>query len=330
MSEESPCGGGKPSYRIIIPVFNPPATFLDVLATLESGEPGVLANVIVVDDGSTNGTLDQLSAEHPEVEVIRGSGDLWWCGGMREGMARALEHGVDVAMWLNHDVVPDPGTVGSLVERAAGPGVGAVSAWCYCREDRRFGVNPGFRSLAEIPTAELEGEEEIEVDGVNGNCTAISTAAIRQVGLPRADLHPHYGDGPYTWRLHQAGFRNLVLTRRRAALEREFERCIDESDHSAVWQVPLLEKLRYYFFSNRSKYHWRHRFHDIRVFRGNLLAIPAYLGAQLRLVGKVLSGHRELGQPLDERIDRIVSRYSGRFPPDALREALERQAGRLA
>jgi len=317
----------KKAFRVIIPVFNPPPGFLGHLEALEASCPGTVGRILLVDDASTNGVVEEARHRFQEMEVLRGNGSLWWCGGMRLGMQRAMEQGVDAVVWLNHDCLPDPGTIAALVAKAVLPGNGVVSAWCYCREDRRYGVNPGFRNFGEIPVAELESNSCVRVDGTNGNCVAISAAAIRKVGLPRADLHPHYGDGPYTFRIGRAGFANVVLPGSRAALDREFERCVDEADHASIWPVPLMSKLRYYFLSNRSKYHWRHRFHDLQVFRGALLGPPAYVIAQMKLAAKVWRGHRRLGESLDVRVERIVAKYRTRFPEEGLRGSLYRLGG---
>lgn len=316
----------KSTFRVITPVFNPPPAFIGHLAALERNCPGVLQRFVLVDDASTNGVVEQAKRRFPEIEIIHGNGNLWWCGGMRAGMARALELEVDAVVWLNHDCLPDPETIPALVAEAARPGTGVASAWCYCREDRRYCVNPGFRSFREIPVTELEAHARVQVDGTNGNCVAISTIAIRKIGLPRADLHPHYGDGPYTFRIGRAGFTNLILPLHRASLEREFERCVDEEDHASICPASFLSKLGYYFFSNRSKFHWRNRFHDLRVFRGRLCGPITYPFAQLKLASKVWRGHRRLSCPLDERIEHIVGKYQDRFPEQALRDALTRLA----
>lgn len=307
--------------KIIIPVFNPPEDFLETLSALRTD--GLEDNVIVVDDGSTNGISWKIHDRFPGVEVLTGDGSLWWAGGMRMGMARALEQEADVICWLNHDCIPDPVTIAALAEEAGKPGMGAVSAWCVTRGFEYAPVNPGFRNFKPIPLEELLRSEKVTVDGVNGNCVAMNADAIRKIGLPDQKKHPHYGDGPYTWRLHKAGFTNAVLTRRHATLSRELERCIDEQSHSMVWKASLATKFRYYLFSPRSKFHWKNKFHDLRTFRGTVPGLLMYPFAQAKLLLAVGRGHltgrkRETAHIIED----IVNRYKGQLPERGLREAL--------
>ena len=74
--------------RIIIPIFNPSDDFLETLSALKAD--GLEESVIVVDDGSTNRISQKIRDRFPGVEVLTGDGNLWWAGGMRMGMARAL------------------------------------------------------------------------------------------------------------------------------------------------------------------------------------------------------------------------------------------------
>lgn len=319
-----------PQFRIIIPVFNPPPCLLDTLGALRR-DGGNHVHTIVVDDGSTNGIAERIYQDFPEVVVIRGDGNLWWAGGMRVGMERALEEGAEVVVWLNHDCQPDAGTIHSLATEAVKPGIGAISAWCRTRGYEGFPVNPGFRSFKPIPLDELRRSAKVKVDGVNGNCVAINANAIRQIGLPETLMHPHYGDGPYTWRLHQAGLRNYVLTSCHASLSRELERCIDEGCHSMIWRASLSKKLSYYFLSPRSKFHWKHRFHDLRVFRGSFLGVIYYPLLQAKLIAAVTLGHlKGKAQGSSGLIDQIVSKYHAQLPPEGLRDALEKLSQRQA
>jgi GT2 family glycosyltransferase len=311
-----------PNFRIVIPVFNPPPCVLETLAALRNDE-GIHANTIVVDDGSTNGIGDRIRAEFPEVQVIRGDGHLWWAGGMKVGMESALSEGVEAIVWLNHDCTPHPGTISALVEEASKIGMGAVSAWCTTRGFENAPVNPGFRNFKPIPVPELLISEKVIVDGVNGNCVAMNASAIREIGLPDQKKHSHYGDGPYTWRLHKAGFTNVVLTRRHASLHRELERCIDEKSHSMVWRTNLSAKFKYYLFSPRSKFHWKNKFHDLQTFRGMVPGLLLYPLVQAKLLLGVAKGHQHgKKNETSEVIEAIVNRYKERLPEQGLRDAL--------
>ncbi len=317
-----------PRIRIVIPVYNPPESLSETLALVAQRVPGGINAIILVDDRSTNGAISCIRMAHPALKILGGDGNLWWCGGMRLGMEAALEENADVVVWLNHDCMPDPGTIQKLANKAAQAGMGAISAWCYCEGDNAFPVNPGFRDFQEIPVAGLIAGGFVRTDGVNGNCVAISAAAIRDVGLPDAKRHPHYGDGPYTWRLHRAGYTVGVLPEARAALVREFERCVDEADHSSLWHAPLTEKIGYYLFSMRSKFHLANKFRDLQVFRGRFRALWYLPFSEARLILNVLNGHFRLKRSSEEKISEILARYRGRFPEKELRASLEKLDGK--
>lgn len=307
--------------KIIIPIFNPSDAFLETLSALKAD--GLKESVIVVDDGSTNRISQKIRDRFPNVEVLTGDGNLWWAGGMRMGMARALEHEADVICWLNHDCVPEPGTIAALAEEASKPGMGAVSAWCRSKDAPAYPVNPGFRKLTEIPVEQLHQTELVTVDGVNGNCVAINCQSIRSVGLPDAAKHPHYGDGPYTYRLHKAGYHNAVLTNAIAFLEREYDRCVSVKWRCAFWNKPLTTKLSYYFLSKKSQYHWKIKYHDSVAFRGSFLAPFAYFASMIKVLGEIVTGHRlRFAVSREARLEAVCRQYEGKFPKEGMIQAL--------
>lgn len=62
--------------------------------------------VVIVDDGSKDGTADMIEQEFPKVILLKGKGDLWWAEATNIGVKYAMEEGADYIMTLNDDTVP--------------------------------------------------------------------------------------------------------------------------------------------------------------------------------------------------------------------------------
>jgi GT2 family glycosyltransferase len=103
----------KPVLSIVVPTFNRRATLTRLLDALgqQTVAPGSV-EVVVVDDGSTDGTVEMLHAYDSDRVVVRVAGQP------HRGPAAARNLGVELAraeliMFLDDDVVPQP----DLVER---------------------------------------------------------------------------------------------------------------------------------------------------------------------------------------------------------------------
>src|SRR4051812_39558360 len=89
---------------IVIPVHNRLRFTRECLDSLENNT--VRADkIIIVDDGSTDGTKDVLNQWYPDVDVIRGDGNLFWTAAINLGISHALHLGADMVMTLNNDTI---------------------------------------------------------------------------------------------------------------------------------------------------------------------------------------------------------------------------------
>ncbi|GAB3032307.1 glycosyltransferase family 2 protein [Spirosoma pulveris] len=103
---------------IVIPVHNRRHYTIGCLACL-SRQTITAQQVIVVDDGSTDGTSEQIRANFPTTIVLTGDGSLWWAGATNLGIRYVLQtfslNDDDFILTLNDDTKVDPGYLASLL-----------------------------------------------------------------------------------------------------------------------------------------------------------------------------------------------------------------------
>lgn len=210
--------------EVVTPVHNRRELTLGFLRSLMSVDlAGIDLHVIVVDDGSTDGTAAAVLAEFPSVQIVSGTGDLWYTGGMNVGISAALARDPDFILGVNNDSEFDPLCLQHLLNTARTTPRSVVGAVLVDWDDKKrvFQVGSqwrlewgGLRHWVQ-QTVDTLPEGPFEVELIVGNCLLIPTEAIREVGLMDAARFPQYGDAEYTSRMRRAGWRLLIDPRAR-------------------------------------------------------------------------------------------------------------------
>jgi GT2 family glycosyltransferase len=101
----------------VIPTHNRKNYLKRLLEQLEGqvGHDGDLFIVVVV-DGSTDGTLEMLKTQFPDIAVVRGDGNWWWTKSVNEGIKCAISHDADSILLMNDDTEIDPQYVSTLLK----------------------------------------------------------------------------------------------------------------------------------------------------------------------------------------------------------------------
>lgn len=101
-----------PSYLAVVPAYNEEATLGTVIERLRLEAPEF--DVLVIDDGSTDGTRDV--AEAHGARVLRHPFNLGIGGAVQSGFAFALENGYDYMVQVDGDGQHDPGEIPTLID----------------------------------------------------------------------------------------------------------------------------------------------------------------------------------------------------------------------
>lgn len=162
--------------------------------------------IYLVDDGCTDGTAAAVIERFPEVRIIAGDGNLYWCGGMRLAWSTAIAAAdYDGYLWLNDDVKLFPVAVAVLTrswEDSAAAGRPGIILGSTCDPDSgrpTYGGHCGNKLVE--PTPEMQ-----TCDRMNGNIVLVPRPVFKVVGNLSADFSHLYGDMDYGFRARKAGF----------------------------------------------------------------------------------------------------------------------------
>lgn len=204
------------NIAVCVTVHNRKAKTMACLRSLYGAElpPGSAIDVFMVDDSSTDGTPEAVAQDFPQVKLIRGSGDLYWAGGMRLSYEQALRGEYDYFIWLNDDVELRPNAIKHLLEteREIAAREGRRSLVSGAMWDPRLGAQ-SYGAYALIarhrPHERLinaEPDRPVHGDMLNANLLLIPDEVARAIGnIPRGFRHS-LADWDYSMRAQGLGF----------------------------------------------------------------------------------------------------------------------------
>lgn len=150
-------------------------------------------NLVVVDNGSTDGSENAVRDAFPTVTVVRAEENLGPAGGLNLGIRWALERDYDYLLLLNNDIEVEPTMVGELVAAAERhPDAACIGPKIFYHGDRRRIWSAGgvIRFKESVTRERGQGsidhgqfEREQEVDYVNGCAMLIPRRAFALAGL---------------------------------------------------------------------------------------------------------------------------------------------------
>lgn len=207
---------------------------------------GATLSIFLTDDNSQDGTGQAVMKRFPDVNLLQGSGSLFWGGGMRLAFAEAIKQDFDFYFWVNDDTFLFPDALERLlstyeyvakVQKEAivvgsiyDPGSGEFSYGGRSRGSK-------LRPLKNMPIQPTDSPQQCYT--ANGNCLLVPRAIVNGIG----NISPCYtqtmGDYDYSLRARKAGFTVWIAP--------GWAGTCSKNPFGGVWrdpQVPLRERLR--------------------------------------------------------------------------------------
>ena len=235
-----------PRVIVIIVTFNATRWIRRCLECLHAST--IAVETLIVDNASTDQTLDILAREFPGVRLLKQDRNLGFGQANNVGMRYAHEAGADYVFLLNQDAYLYPGTISGLIEaQARQPEYGILSPLQLngrgtaldAKFSRKVAKHHGEAYTASLVSAGATASRTLEVRFVNAAAWLISRECLDKTGL----FHPlfyHYGeDNNYCSRAQYLGFKTGVYTGARVLHDRDAPRQGSGSTLKKITQVPL-------------------------------------------------------------------------------------------
>lgn len=194
------------TVHVLLPAHNRREVTLKFVRCLEAQTYPAI-HLILIDDGSTDGTASGLREAYPSVEVIRGNGRWWWAGCLQRGFDCLKEKSIketDIVLLANDDTTFAP----DYVERAVRFLDGKVSCMLLSRvrnaatgEVEESGVCADLRTMTF-----QEAKEPALINCLSTRGLFLRWSDMQKIGGFHPIMLPHYlSDYEYTIRAVRRG-----------------------------------------------------------------------------------------------------------------------------
>jgi len=177
--------------------------------------------IILVDNGSVDGSWQKLAQEFPEVRLIRNEKNLGFTGGNNVGMREALKNGTDYLLLLNNDTIVSPNFLSEMISVAeTDKNIGMLNPKIYFLEpaDKIWYAGGAYVRWKTFPVHfggrqhdDGSYNETKNVSFVTGCALLVRAEAARKIGLLDETFFLSYEDVDWCARALEAGYKAMYV-----------------------------------------------------------------------------------------------------------------------
>ena len=175
--------------------------------------------VIVVDNGSSDGSVKMLKRRFPSITIMENKENLGFAGANNQAIEYALARGAEFVWLLNNDTVTLPDALSKLVSAAESPEIGLASPIIYFHPSKeKIQFCGSVIDWKNHRIRHIESLEELAGVGPGANLSLWGTAllmkrrTVTDVGFLSEKYFAYHEDEEYCLRVARAGYRCAVVT----------------------------------------------------------------------------------------------------------------------
>ncbi len=180
--------------------------------------------VVLVDNGSTDDSVNAVKEEFPEIEIIENKRNLGVAGGRNVGINYVQEKGTDYVLLLDNDTIVDKDFITEMVkvgEEDERVGILTGKIYFYSEPDKIWCAGCSLslyrRHISAIGYDEMDRgqyDEIREVDHVAGCCLMIKKKVIDEIGLLDQNFIEYFTeDTDWCLRAKKKGYKVVYVPR---------------------------------------------------------------------------------------------------------------------
>ncbi|MCF6171889.1 MAG: glycosyltransferase family 2 protein [Bacteroidales bacterium] len=168
--------------------------------------------VVVIDDGSTDGSSEFISKNYPNIHLLKGDGNLWWSGAINKGAEFSIsELSADYLLLWNNDIEPEDNYFIELGKSITKNPNAILGSYIYDFTSKKIWAEGGWFNVCTGKRTILSGKQKKSrfiFKWLAGMGTLVPVKYIKQFGYWDSKNFPQYhGDFDFTIRMSKKGIK---------------------------------------------------------------------------------------------------------------------------
>ncbi len=173
------------------------------------------SNIIVVENGSTDGSLEFLQNKYPDIQLVINKKNLGFAGGVNSGIRASIERSDDFVALFNNDATADKDWLKNLVDKMnSSPKIGIAAPKILTSDGKHMDSTGDMYSNWGLAYPRGRGEQtsdkyddSTDIFAASGGASIYRIKMLEQIGLFDEDFFAYYEDVDISFRAQLAGWK---------------------------------------------------------------------------------------------------------------------------